>query len=123
MKLKIAIVGLGRVGTLFLDQMLESKSTGIEIVAVAELSDTPGKKKAIENNLPVKGIEDIVTMNEGVDILFDLTGHEGTRKELRELMVSKDNKHTVIAPETIAYLIWGMTTRQALPDVHTNKGY
>ena len=123
MSINIAIVGLGRVGSRFLDQILEQSGSGIEIVAVAELGDTPGKKKAGEQGIQVTGISEIVGMKERVDILFDLSGSEETRKELREMMASTGNRHTVIAPETVAYLIWSLITKEALPDVHKNKGY
>ncbi|MGD2118090.1 MAG: homoserine dehydrogenase [Chromatiales bacterium] len=123
MALKIAIVGLGRVGERFLDQMLEKSDIGIQILAAAELNETEGRKKAEANDIPILGLKQIVELNEHLDILFDLTGHDGTRKQLRELMMDVGNTHTVIAPETIAYLIWGLTTDQPLPDVHANKGY
>ena len=40
-------------------------------------------------------------MGDEIDI-FDLTGIPNVRKELREKLLASNNKHTVIASETIA---------------------
>ena len=47
--MNIAIVGLGRVGSEFLRQMMVLKEKGVEIVAAADLADTMGKKDAMAN--------------------------------------------------------------------------
>lgn len=44
--LKIAVVGLGRVGTVFLKQMLLAKTKGIEVGYVVERNETEGKVAA-----------------------------------------------------------------------------
>lgn len=123
MSLKVAIVGLGRVGSEFLEQMESHKKDGVNIVAVAELSETPGKQKAKEKGYQIRTLEDIITMGNEVDILFDLTGNSGVRKKMREMLAAAANTHTVIAPETFAYLVWTIATNKPLPDVHSHKGY
>ena len=45
-------------------------------------------------------------MGEEIDIIFDLTGDKNTRAELRKSMQETNNRHTVIAPEMIAKLLW-----------------
>ncbi len=123
MSLNIAIVGLGRVGGEFLNEMLSHNTDGINISAIAELEDTQGKQAAVNAGIPVHTIEEIVSLGSKIDILFDLTGHDATRKSLRELMEKTGNSHTIIAPEAIAYLVWSVATKKPLPDVHKNKGY
>ncbi len=121
--MKIAIAGLGRVGTEFMQEISRYKEKGIEIVAVAEVTDTPGKAKAREMGIQVLTIKEIVDMGESLDIIFDLTGNTHARKELRDSLATAANKHTVIAPENVAYLIWTLSTNKPLPDVHSHKGY
>lgn len=123
MELKIAIVGLGRVGSEFMNQILMHKDKGINVLAAAEMSDTLGRKMAQEAGVPLKTDDEIVAMGEEVDIIFDLSGSADARKKLRESMESAGNRHTVIAPENVAYLLWSVMTQKALPDVHSHKGY
>ncbi len=40
---KIAVVGLGRVGSAFLEKMLTFKDNGIHIAYTVERNETPGK--------------------------------------------------------------------------------
>ena len=58
-----------------------------------------------------------------IDIIFELTGSNSVRKELRHKLMHRKNFHTVVAPETMAVLICLMLTDKDLPDVHTHKGY
>ena len=100
----IAIVGLGRVGTVFLQRMLARREEGVNIVRVAQLSKT--------------------AEGSGVDIIVDLTGSPDVRQQLREKLAAAGNRHTVIAPESIARLMWTlMETGEELPEVHASGGY
>jgi len=119
----VAIVGLGRVGSEFLDQISILKDKGVHILAAAELGDTPGKKEAADSGIEIKSAEDIAGMGESLDIIFDLTGNSEVRTSLRNTLKNSENKHTVIAPETFAYLVWSLINDKPLPDVHQHKGY
>ncbi|MFA7430491.1 MAG: hypothetical protein WCZ23_10075 [Rhodospirillaceae bacterium] len=114
----IAIVGLGEVGERFLEEMLRLKTRGIRIISVAEAEDTPGRRRAIEQGIPVQTVDDIATKNSKVDVIFDLTGDPSLRRSLREKMIETGNKHTIIAPETMARLLWAIVTDdvQTTPD-------
>ena len=112
---KIAIIGLGRIGSAFLRNILKRRQHGVTLVAVAETGDTPGRQLAIDNRLPLMSLDEIVALGGGVDVLFDLTGIPAVRRELREKLLAKSNNHTVIASETIARLIWALTTDDELP--------
>lgn len=121
----IAIVGLGRVGSVFLEGLLNHDADGITVVAVSEQGDTPGSKLAKSKGIPVVTIDDLIEHGESIDILFDLTGVMAVRKELRDKMASSNNRHTLIATEAVAQLIWSLIPHggEALPKVHAKVGY
>jgi predicted dinucleotide-utilizing enzyme len=123
MKLSIAIIGLGRVGSLLLQQILRFRDKGLEIVAVSEPAETPGCILAKSQNIPNKPLEEVGLLGESVDIIFELTGKPELRQSLRNLLEAKKNHHTIVASETIASLICLMLTDKDLPDVHAHKGY
>jgi predicted dinucleotide-utilizing enzyme len=112
---KVAIIGLGRIGSAFLRNMLDRRGRGVELVAVAESGDTPGRKMALDAGLKVMTLDQIVALGSSVDVLFDLTGIPTVRREIREKLMAQANHHTVIASETIARLIWVMTSDEELP--------
>ena len=109
--IKIALLGLGEVGQEFAENFLEIIQEGgkaVEIVAVAHHD----KGSAVALGFQQSGVKfyenatDIVEMGEKVDIIFDLTGSPETRQALRKGMMDSGNKHTVIAPEMMAKLLW-----------------
>jgi hypothetical protein len=70
---------------------------------------------ALDAGLNLVSLDEIVALGSGVDILFDLTGIPAVRREIREKLMAQGNHHTVIASETIARLIWVMTSDDELP--------
>jgi pyrroline-5-carboxylate reductase len=121
---RIAIIGLGRIGSAFLQQMLAKRAQGIELVCVAEAADTPGRKQAIEAGLVVKSLDQVVALGAGVDVIFDLTGMSEVRRELREKLVASKNSHTVIASESIVRVIWALISADVLPVIQgRSTGY
>ena len=122
-KQNIAIIGLGRIGASFLGAMLKKKD-GINLVCVSERIDTPGKAQAQAAGIKNATLSEIVAMGDAIDIIFDLTGIAEVRKELREALQAANNKHTVIASETIVRLIWSLISDVALPVIEGRKtGY
>lgn len=120
----IAIVGLGRVGSVFLEGLLNHGHDGITVTAVAENGETSGKVLARAKDIPVLDIDALIAQGESIDILFDLTGAPAVRKELREKLMASNNRHTIIATETIAQLVWSLlASGEALPTVHKQAGY
>lgn len=119
----IAIVGLGDVGTRFLEEMLRLKDRGIRIVSVAETEDTPGRRLAAEQGIPLKTLDEIVAKGHTVDVIFDLTGSLSLRRMLREKMIETGNRHTIIAPETMARLLWAVVTDEVLDEAGHVRGY
>ena len=120
----IAIVGLGKVGTVFLEGLLNHGHDGITVSAVAERSESPGTALAKSKGIPLLSIDALIAKGESIDILFDLTGAPAVRKELREKMMAANNRHTIIATETIAQLVWSLlASGESLPTVHKQTGY
>lgn len=110
-KIKIALLGLGEVGQEFAENFLEIIQEGgkdIEIVAVAHHD----KESAVALGFQQNGVKffenavDVVKLDEEVDIIFDLTGSSETRQALRKGLMDSGNRHTVIAPEMMARLLW-----------------
>jgi predicted dinucleotide-utilizing enzyme len=123
MQMNIAIIGLGRVGSVFLAQMMKQRERGVTIAAVAETGDTPGRAAAMAAGIPVSTAEAIAASGPAIDVIFDTTGNEGVRRMLREHLRAAGNEHTVIAPETVTRLIWQLIGDGPLPDVHQRIGY
>lgn len=119
----IAVVGLGEVGGRYFEEMLRLKDRGIRIVCVAEMSDTPGLRRAVEEGIPVKTLDEIVALGHAVDVIFELTGAPSVRRSLREKMQETGNRHTIIAPETMARLLWAVVTDEVLAEGGHQKGY
>ena len=110
-KIKVALLGLGNVGQEFAEHFLEIIQEGkkeVEIVAVAHHDKDSAVALGFQQS-GVKFFEDareVVKLGEEVDIIFDLTGNNDTRQALRQGMVESNNKHTVIAPEMMARLLF-----------------
>lgn len=110
-KIKVALLGLGSVGENFAEHFLEQIQEGkrpIEIVAVAHPHlDSPVALGFSQNGVPVyEDATEVIKLGENVDIIFDLTGRADVRQSLRKGMMDSGNKHTVIAPEVFANLLW-----------------
>jgi pyrroline-5-carboxylate reductase len=121
---RIAIIGLGRIGSAFLQQILQRNSSALAVVAAAEANDTPGRQMAQQRGVALKTLDEVVALGNQVDVVFDLTGLPAVRRELREKMGAAGNQHTVIASETIARVIWSLISDEALPVIEGRRtGY
>jgi pyrroline-5-carboxylate reductase len=122
-KQNIAIIGLGRIGSSFFGAMLQKKD-GINLVCVSERMDTPGRAQAKAAGIKIATLNEIVDLGDAIDVIFDLTGIPDVRKELREKLQTANNRHTVIASESIVRLIWSLISDVALPVIDGRKtGY
>ena len=123
-KQNIAIIGLGRVGSAFLGEILRLQERGINLAYAVERADTPGKAQAIAAGIQMLTIDEMINLGEQVDVIFDLTGNHDVRKELRKKLVATNNSHTVIASETVARVIWALITHEELLiDKNKKMGY
>ena len=111
---------------MFLQKMTEQRSSGVKLVAVVEArADAPGVKIAEEKKIKIyKEVQDIVRLGDTVDVVFDLTGSAEVRRALRSGLAGSSNRHTVVAPEVVAFLIWGLiASGEAFPESHAISGY
>jgi predicted dinucleotide-utilizing enzyme len=114
-KQNIALVGLGRIGSAFLREISGKQGKSLNLLYAAEPANTPGKAQAIAAGIPMATLEEIAAAGSKVDIIFDLTGNPDVRKQLREQLAANKNQHTVIAPESVARLIWSLISTESLP--------
>lgn len=118
----VAIVGLGRVGTRFLEKVAEDSESCINVRCVAELLDTPGKDFAKEQGIPVVSLEGIIEMGTDLDVIFNFTGSDTVTDVLTANLEKSCNRHTKIAQERVARLIWSLIDPEdSLPEVKATK--
>ncbi len=123
-KQSIAIVGLGTMGSAFLEELLKQPNESVEIVAVAEINNTRGLAMAKNHGLRNLSIDDLIAMGSNLNILFDLTGEETVRHEIRDKLKASGNNHTIVATDNIARMIWALIASGAeLPSTHISSGY
>lgn len=120
----IAIIGLNAVGTEFFKAMINLKDKGVNVVSVSESIFTEGTQIAQEIGVQNLPLEDLVIQGENIDVIFDLSSDREIRKELRKTLFSSNNQHTVIAPESVARLMYTMIDEEPLPGGDkTTMGY
>ena len=102
----IVIIGLNDIALKFLQEMQRLKNKGVNILGVHEPSSASPMTlpEAVEN----LSLENICNLGEKVDVIFDLSGNKQIRNELRKTLFSSNNQHTVIAPESVASLMYLM---------------
>lgn len=125
-EVKVAIAGLGRVGSKFLQILTSRTGSSVRIIAAVEANpDVPGVKIAEEKKIAVyREASELVKLGDDIDVIFDLTGSPEFRKALRSGLAESRNRHTVVAPEVMAFLIWDLiASGESFPDNHDIKGY
>ena len=109
--IRIALLGLGEVGQTFAEHFLEKiqeHGAPVEIVAIGDRdTESPFALGFSQNGIPVfKNPLEVVKLGDKVDIIFDMTHDPQLRQELRLKLLEAKNKHTVIATEVFAKLLW-----------------
>lgn len=117
---RVALLGLGEVGERFAEHFLEKiqeDHARVEIVAVAHRDpDSPVAMGFRHSEVPVfQDAMEVVSLGPRVDVIFDLTGDPDIRRRLHEALQTTHNRHTVIAPEVIAHLLWNFFAEGDLP--------
>ena len=119
---RVAIIGLGRVGSKFIQKISEFEGKSVTIVAAVEKDpDSPGIAIAEGKGIMVYGDEkDITSMGAEVDVVFDLSGDKAVERSMRLAQVREGNTHTVIVPRIMAVMIWNMFSGGEVLPEHTN---
>ena len=111
----IAIIGADHGSEDFLRQMLQLQSSGVNVVAVYGQKGLELNSMAETVNIKRLNLQEIVSLGDKLDIIFDLSGDRELRMELRKTLFSSDNKHSIIAPESIAQLMFKMMGSELTP--------
>jgi len=119
----VAIIGLGRVGGRFLAELARLEARGVHVSCVAEQADTPAKHDAQKHGIAIKTLDEIVALGDQIDVIFDLTGSDAVRSELRAKLSESGNRHTVLAPEVVARMLWAALSDKQFSDAHARSGY
>lgn len=123
-KQSIAIVGLGTLGSAFLEELLGQPNEGVEIVAVVEKNKTAGLALAETRGIRNLSLDELIAKGDKLDILFDLTGVSEVRQEIRDKLRASGNRHTIVATENIARMVWTLIASGAeLPRSRAKAGY
>lgn len=111
----IAIIGSGSTGQVFLEKMIELKEKGVNVVGVYNREGLELNSIAEEKGINRLSIQELVDLGDHLDVIFDLSGKREIRAELRKTLFSSNNQHTVIAPESVAQVMWSMMNEGRLP--------
>lgn len=117
----VAIIGSGRTGEVFFDEM--SRRKGINVVCVYNREGLELNSLAETAGIKRLSLQEIVDLGDDLDVIFDLSGKRDIRAELRKTLFSSQNQHTVIAPESVAQVMWAMISDEGLPQAEGNPGY
>lgn len=110
---KIAIVGLGRQGTIFLERILRFHYTGIQIECVFEPEATYGRQLAQQQGIKlVNSLDELIALSDAIEVIFVLTADSNIKQVLAEKLVTMGNQHTVIAADSIAEFVLNIVNNQ-----------
>jgi len=111
-------------GSAFLEELLGQPNEGVKIVAVVENNNTPGLVMAKTHGIKNLSLDELIAIGDDLDILFDLTGVNTVRQEIRGKLQAAGNHHTIVATENIARMVWALIASGAeLPRTSAKAGY
>jgi len=116
----IALVGAGRTGTTFLREILQYNY--VRVIGVTDLDESaPGLALAREHGLYTSADPmELIGIGEQIDILVDLSGDLGLKRQIKDFFERTGNVHTIIMHDLVARLCISLCTRQSrlLPTLH-----
>lgn len=119
-KVRVALVGAGRTGKTFLQEILQYPY--VEVLGVADVEEkAPGLELARNMGLFVTPDPmELVAFGSRIDILVDLSGDLALKRQIKDYFERTDNTHTIIMHELIARLFISLCTRQPqlVPTLH-----
>ena len=121
--INVAILGMGEAGEIFTMNLLEKIQVDhrpVNIAAVAHRDlESPIMLGFQQNGVPCfTDIKDLADMGTEIDIIFNMTGDELLTQKLRLELLERKNRHTLIASEMVARLLWAFFDEDSeLPEV------
>ncbi len=120
-KITIFMIGLGRIGGRFYEKFTTMDQSKVEIIAISE----PNMGNALIDDALDRGIpnypqyeEAVKEFGEQIDIIMDTSNRTEIKLTLRKLLQETDNRHTVILPMVVDYLMWYLMDDKEMPQAH-----
>lgn len=120
-KITIFMIGLGRIGGRFYEKFTSIDQSKVEIIAISE----PNMGNALVDDALDRGIpnypqyeEAIKEFGTGIDIIMDTSNRTEIKLTLRKLLQETENRHTVILPMVVDYLMWYLMDDKEMPQAH-----
>lgn len=122
-KIRIVLIGAGETGTPLLNQLLGVDF--VEVIGVADLNDEmPGIQLARAKGVhTTNDYMTLVSLEQNVDIIIDVTGVAKVRDHLRVYMQESGNHHTIIMHELIAVLLMSLSQGKLVSMKHNPVDY
>ena len=121
--INVAVLGMDEAGEIFTMNLLEKIQVDhrpVNIAAVAHRDlESPIMLGFQQNGVPCfTDIKDLADMGPKVDIIFNMTGDELLTQKLRLELLERKNRHTLIASEMVARLLWAFFDEDSeLPEI------
>ncbi len=109
-KVRIAIVGGGRMGTPLIEELL--KRPYVEVVGVADKDPTsPGAQLAQARGIFYTEYPDVLAAkSDEIDLIIEVTGDPTVKPALKEAFKAQGNRNTIIVPDLVARLIMSLAS-------------
>jgi len=111
----IAIIGLGKAGEFFLEQLIKRIDLGLNIVCAVEPADNSGRQRAEESGIALVSIDDVVSFGDDVDFIFNLTGNPQLQVDLLAKLAAASNDHTEVVSDKVLKVIWSILSENHIP--------
>lgn len=100
----IAIIGSTSACANFVSAMLALRAKGVNVLGLCA-DDAKAFSEVFDNDVRRINLNELIALGEKLDIVFDLSGDDKIRSELRRSLFQSNNRHTVIAPQSFAQLM------------------
>ena len=120
-KVTIFMIGLGRIGGRFYEKFTAMDQNKVEIIGISE----PNMGNALIDDALARGIpnyplyeEAVRGLGSSIDIIMDTSNRSEIKQALRKVLQETDNRHTVILPMVVDYLMWYLMDDKEMPQAH-----
>jgi len=120
-KVTIFMIGLGRIGGRFYEKFTAMDQNKVEIIGISE----PNMGNALIDDALARGIpnyplyeEAVRDLGSSIDIIMDTSNRSEIKQALRKVLQETDNRHTVILPMVVDYLMWYLMDDKEMPQAH-----
>ncbi|EIJ76177.1 MAG: hypothetical protein C75L2_00800002 [Leptospirillum sp. Group II 'C75'] len=124
---RVMIIGLGRVGSRFYEKFRTLGDERVRILAVSESNlQHPYLAKVVQDGVPAfRNYRDALNhWGTEIDIILDTTNIPAVKDDIRHLLEVNGNRHTVLLPLIVSYLLWYMSgSKDELIQDHIDPGY